>query len=518
MRRQGCWLLALWLFSACGGQKVQQLEESIINGTPDTSEAHLGVIFLLVRSSSGAWSCSGTLIRPDAVLSAGHCVVGNGGVIQPQEATVYFGNAVGAMTSRPVSAVYAHPGYQDTVPVPNDISILLLGEPAPAWARPIPPLPNSLRLTKADEGADIEYVGFGLDENGNSGRKLHVWGKITVVCDKAGVGCPGGMVPGSFCAQMQQGGTCSGDSGGPAFITREGVEYVAGITSYGDWNCSTFGCSTSADAHQDFIDEIVGTDKPQGARCATGSQCQSGYCVDGFCCESACAETCYACDLPKQEGLCLPAPDGHRCTDGDPCNGTEICQAGKCLNQSNPPSCQSNSPCLKARCQQGVGCVYEPVDDAAVCDDGNKCNGADTCQGGQCLPVGVPLDCDDHNPCTSDSCDGAFGCVHKNAADGTACGDGDACNGEETCQAGKCQKATPLDCDDVNPCTEDSCDPAGGCRHQELADGSSCGSGRTCQKGLCLPKPSSGGCASAGGGWALWLLPTLFFRPRRRLF
>jgi len=43
------------------------------------------------------------------------------------------------------------------------------------------------------------------------------------------------------------------------------------------------------------------------------------------------------------------------------------------------------------------------------------------------------------------------------------CDDGEACNGLETCSAGVCQPGTPLDCDDGDACTEDSCDPVSGC-------------------------------------------------------
>ncbi len=503
---------------ACGEtSRPSRNELPIINGTPDTSQAHMAVVYLLVLSSSGAWACSGTLIGPSAVLSAGHCVVGNGGVIQPQDATVYFGNTVGSMTSRAVSAVYAHPGYQSVVPVPNDISMLLLEEPAPAWATPIPPLPAALGLTQADVGGAIEYSGFGLDENGHSGRKLHVFGEIAVVCGRQGA-CAAGMVPSSFCSQMEVGGTCSGDSGGPAFIVRDSVEYVAGITSYGDWRCSHFGCSTSVDGHQAFIDEVVGTEKPVGDRCATSSQCQSGYCVDGYCCQSECQETCYACDLPKSEGTCLPAPDGHACTDGDPCNGSELCQTGACVNQANPPVCNSSSPCLVASCRQGTGCVYEPVTDGNYCQDNDLCNGPDACLAGLCVPTGPAPECDDDNPCTEDSCEPASGCLNQALADGTSCADADRCNGDESCHGGQCQGTDPPDCDDMNPCTDDSCQSASGCHHDALPEGSRCGADRTCQQNLCLPS-KGGGCSTSSGGesWPAAVLGLFWlFRRRRR--
>ena len=42
--------------------------------------------------------------------------------------------------------------------------------------------------------------------------------------------------------------------------------------------------------------------------------------------------------------------------------------------------------------------------------------------------------------------------------DTNSCDDGDVCNGDETCNAGVCDPGTPLTCDDSNPCTDDSCD------------------------------------------------------------
>ncbi|MBI3180991.1 MAG: PKD domain-containing protein [Myxococcales bacterium] len=49
--------------------------------------------------------------------------------------------------------------------------------------------------------------------------------------------------------------------------------------------------------------------------------------------------------------------------------------------------------------------------DGAPCDDGDACNGRETCQGGACA-TGSPLSCDDGDACTVDSCDGASGCAN----------------------------------------------------------------------------------------------------------
>jgi hypothetical protein len=52
-----------------------------------------------------------------------------------------------------------------------------------------------------------------------------------------------------------------------------------------------------------------------------------------------------------------------------------------------------------------------------------------------------------------------------------------------------CLIGTPLDCNDRNPCTDDSCDPSAGCAHADNTipcdDGNPATSGDTCQSGVC---------------------------------
>jgi hypothetical protein len=73
------------------------------------------------------------------------------------------------------------------------------------------------------------------------------------------------------------------------------------------------------------------------------------------------------------------------------------------------------------------------------------------------------LDCDDGNPCTDDSCDPIAGCTHTNKADGATCDDGNACTTQDSCSNGTCVGGPPPDCDDGNVCTVDSCNPSTGC-------------------------------------------------------
>jgi hypothetical protein len=77
------------------------------------------------------------------------------------------------------------------------------------------------------------------------------------------------------------------------------------------------------------------------------------------------------------------------------------------------------------------------------------------------------LNCDDGVGCTVDACDALLGC--SNTPDDSACNDGNVCNGEETCDPdADCQDGEPLNCDDGNACTADSCDPETGCANEDI--------------------------------------------------
>lgn len=92
----------------------------------------------------------------------------------------------------------------------------------------------------------------------------------------------------------------------------------------------------------------------------------------------------------------------------------------------------------------------------AACDDGNACSKGDSCQNGACK-AGPAVDCNDGNPCTDDSCAAASGCLHK--GNSAPCSDGNACNGADKCNpaTAKCQ-AAPLVCPQAPP----ECNQSGG--------------------------------------------------------
>ncbi|MCB9568389.1 MAG: hypothetical protein H6710_14455 [Myxococcales bacterium] len=109
---------------------------------------------------------------------------------------------------------------------------------------------------------------------------------------------------------------------------------------------------------------------------------------------------------------------------------------------------------------KGIQCQED-----ADCDDGDLCNGMETCVENQCVNAPEPLNCDDQNVCTDDSCDAVMGCV--NEANVAECDDGDACTEMDVCADGVCGGAA-VECGDDNACTMDSCDMIDGCVNEPI--------------------------------------------------
>jgi hypothetical protein len=166
------------------------------------------------------------------------------------------------------------------------------------------------------------------------------------------------------------------------------------------------------------------------------------------------------------------------CDDGVFCNGTEQCVASAC-QPGIPVACDDGVACTRDSCDEGTGtCVSAPDNTRCVapavcdirrgctstacmtdaqCDDGNVCNGRETCAAGACVSSG-PLRCDDGIACTQDQCDPRLGCTAT--PDNRRCDDGVFCNGSEICStaARGCTGGMPVVCEDGNPCTTERCD------------------------------------------------------------
>jgi hypothetical protein len=181
-------------------------------------------------------------------------------------------------------------------------------------------------------------------------------------------------------------------------------------------------------------------------------------------------------------------PDGTPCNDGSACTTNDTCQGGTCVG-GPPPDCDDNNVCTTDTCNPATGCVF--TNNTVACDDGNACTMNDTCANGACVGGPAP-NCNDSNPCTDDSCNPATGCVHTNNT--APCDDGNACTTTDACKAGACVGSNLVVCRPLDQCHDVGiCNPANGqCSNPVKHDGTTCDDRIACTTDTCV----SGVCVS----------------------
>jgi len=119
------------------------------------------------------------------------------------------------------------------------------------------------------------------------------------------------------------------------------------------------------------------------------------------------------------------------CDDGCFCNGIERCEASVCVAGSTP--CTDTVECTEAACLEETNTCFQ-MPQHEMCTDGDACNGMEVCDPdplvGGCRDS-APLYCNDESACTVDECDVATGCTYiVRDLDGDGFTDG-RCGGED---------------------------------------------------------------------------------------
>lgn len=239
---------------------------------------------------------------------------------------------------------------------------------------------------------------------------------------------------------------CGGSSGGPECA-------LPADCPGADTDCRVRTCTAGVCGVQDLNGVACDLD---GDACTvdvcSGGSCQPGVpmnCDDGVEC------TIDVCDALTGGCLHDPAPAGTACGAGLSCDGAGACV--ECLTAAECPG--ADTACRVRTCSSGT-CGFQDQDGAA-CDDANACTTGDVCVSGSCQG-GLPVNCDDGQECTVDSCDASTGaCIYSPVADGTPCSDGSGCTVGDACLSGGCQPGLPANCDDGFSCTSDACDSTG---------------------------------------------------------
>ena len=242
--------------------------------------------------------------------------------------------------------------------------------------------------------------------------------------------------------------------------------------------CTDDSCDDSAGC--DWVDN---TDSCAAAKCEGGSYYPEMFCSGGAC-PSPVPVSCNDNNVCNGTETCDPSIGcvpgvALDCVDNDPCNGVETCHPTEGCQPGTPLDCDDADVCTGIEtCETGTGCLDgTPL----VCEDGDVCNGVKDCDPGTgCYMLLLPLDCDDSNPCTVDTCDAVTGCDNSQNNDGYVCGasycDGLMFHEEKICTDGACPAGSTQDCDvdDQNPCTFPACDDDTGCFQADHPDTESC--------------------------------------------
>jgi len=217
----------------------------IFKGQPTSGYA--AVVEIEIRNDDGSIGlCSGTLIAPTVVLTAGHCLAFGATAAR---ILIFPDGVAGVIVD--AARWEVDPDFDIDRLAVADVAALVLVAPiadvAPVALVDAPPRPRAVGT----------IVGFGDDARGISGVKRS--GRVRISrCPRAvrRVGIAPGQLDGSICwrPQRHRPDTCHGDSGGPLLFGGD----LAGVTSGGFPDCpGTLSWDTSVAAVRPWIDDVV---------------------------------------------------------------------------------------------------------------------------------------------------------------------------------------------------------------------------------------------------------------------
>lgn len=261
-------------------------EVGIVGGREAVSEDDWSSSVVALWDPKGQFLCTGTLVAPQIVMTAAHCVTGN-----PQRLKVLFTHDAYAvvdskdsqaqeLVTRAVVAGRVHEGYRQNSQAnmdQNDLAVVKFEGALPVGYKPSEVLKNSDDLKR---GQSVVMAGFGVSEvktspvdvSGASRKKIlkglrEGW----IACDDSLRDCVEVSMSGDGQLRVAEAlikgftlreirldeskgqGTCSGDSGGPVFIYREEIPVLIGVTSRGQLTCDQEGIYTSVAEYSEWI-------------------------------------------------------------------------------------------------------------------------------------------------------------------------------------------------------------------------------------------------------------------------
>lgn len=246
---------------------------AVVGGALAEARTFPSLAFIAGEAGGSGFWCTGTVVAPNVVLTAGHCAedAATGVLDEPPGFTVVTGNVEWTATPRQVSGVsrvLVYPGF-DRSDLTGDAALLILSTPTTAPAIALASYPSD--SPRLEAGTRSLIAGWGYTYLGQESQPQRLSYAYTVV-QRAGY-CEHNVRPFSgvseLCAIDPPGegtGACYGDSGGPllALAPSGSGDVELGIASHGPEECSSEHPTvfTRADLIEPWVAEWIAAVKP----------------------------------------------------------------------------------------------------------------------------------------------------------------------------------------------------------------------------------------------------------------
>ncbi len=441
------------LIGAINPWDADEKEPYIVNGQATNYQIYKSAVAIM----SGGSLCTASLIDPEVLLTAGHCVYlkENGQVVMdaisnPSSITVRNGANVywGGTTIAYGKAVVKHSTWTGDINTWNAVDLALIHLDRKVTS--LTPFPVRVAPNEAKNSTGV-IVGYGITSTNASDSGVHRYGNTTILNI-------GNILGKQLIEVGNPAGACQGDSGGPFLTQQFGKDVVSGVASFVTGQCSATSGSyyTWVLPYRDWIESVV-----------------IQFTGHGFVNEEVCGDANDVC-APDEVRDCHLVDEhyasGHNAVCNEGCywwNTTACvpnCGDGYVLDpevcDSDEENCQALGPYLpgtNASCKDDCSGYDILVCTATVCGDGKK-EGNEFCdsQITSCATLGSYPE--NYYARCNDTCDGYFLSDCQNATivcgNGTTdpfeeCDDGNTVSGDGC--SSKCKNEVKPDADTVQP-------------------------------------------------------------------